>query len=80
MIEIRYTCNWKYNIFKRSIKERRSTMKTTKRTIASSAKTSSAYQRILADKRAMRDYFANIDPSVGPLTNDREGIQSVSVR
>lgn len=55
-------------------------MKTTKRTIASSAKTSSAYQRILADKRAMRDYFANIDPSVGPLTNDREGIQSVSVR
>lgn len=55
-------------------------MQTTKRIISPSAKTSEAYQRILADKRAMRIHFASINPVAGVLSNDREGIQSVPVR
>jgi hypothetical protein len=55
-------------------------MKTTKRTISSSAKTSPAYLQMLADKQAMRNHFASLTPVAGLFSNDSEGIQSVSVR
>lgn len=55
-------------------------MKTTKRTIATSVKTSAVYQQILADKQALRDKCANMNPATGLFSNDTERFQSVSVR
>lgn len=55
-------------------------MKTTKRIISSSAKNSPAYLQILADKQAMRNHFASMNPATGLFSNDSEGIRPVSVR
>lgn len=55
-------------------------MKTTKRTIATSVKASAAYQQILADKQALREYCANMTPEAGLFGNDTERFQPVPVR
>jgi hypothetical protein len=49
-------------------------MKVTKRAISASARNSQAYQQMLADKEALRNYCA------GLTVNDKSSLQSVSVR
>lgn len=49
-------------------------MKTTKRIIAASAKTSAVYQRIMADKKALKEHCASLGTA---LTNDKKGTESV---
>ncbi|MEZ0610853.1 hypothetical protein ACAW74_20245 [Fibrella sp. WM1] len=52
-------------------------MKTTKRTIAASAKTSAVFQRIIADKKALRERWATGGQAPTPLANGQSNAESL---
>lgn len=52
-------------------------MKTTKRTIAASAKTSAVFQRIVADKKALRERWAAGSQAIPSFANGQPNAESL---